>query len=135
MRVGDHMTREPITASEETSIKDAMILLRTHHIRHLPVSDDGKTLLGMVSDRDIRRASPSLLSGIDKQEYERVLEDTPISRIMTREPFTVTEDTPLVEAVRVLIEKKFGSLPVLQGDQLVGIFTEVDALKVLLQKL
>ena len=101
----------------------------------MPVSDDGMTLLGMVSDRDIRRASPSLLSGIDKQEYERVLEDTPISRIMTREPFTVTEDTGLAEAVRVLVEKKFGSLPVLQGDQLVGIFTEIDALKVLLERL
>lgn len=135
MRVGDHMTRDPLTASEDTSIKDAMILLRTHHIRHLPVSDDGKTLLGMVSDRDIRLASPSLLSGIDKQEYERVLEDTPISRIMTREPFTVTEDTGLAEAVRVLVEKKFGSLPVLQGDELVGIFTEIDALKILLTQL
>ena len=81
MRVGDYMTREPITASEDTSMKDAMLLLRTHRIRHLPVAN-GTMLVGMVSDRDIRRASPSLLSGIDKSNYEQVVEETPISRIM-----------------------------------------------------
>jgi acetoin utilization protein AcuB len=134
MHVGEYMTRDPITVNEDTSMKDAMLLLRTHHIRHLPVAN-GKSLVGLVSDRDIRRASPSLLSGIDKNNYERVLEDTPVGRIMTREPFTVTETTTLVDAVSVLVEKKFGSLPVVEGAELVGIFTEIDALKVLLGKL
>ncbi len=54
---------------------------------------------------------------------------------MTREPFTVGHDTKLVEAVRTLVEKKIGSLPVVNGTQLVGIFTEIDALKVLLRTL
>jgi acetoin utilization protein AcuB len=134
MRVGDVMTRDPISAEEDTSIKEAMLLLRTHHIRHLPVTT-GRVLVGMVSDRDIRLASPSLLSGIAKADYERVLEDTPIARIMTREPFTVQEDTSLVDAVKVLIEKKFGGLPVVNGRELVGIFTQIDALKILLRSL
>lgn len=134
MRVGDYMTREPITVAEDTTLKEATLLLRSHHIRHLPVAN-GKLLLGMVSDRDLRRATPSLLSGIDKADYEQVMEDTPVSRIMTREPYTVTEDTPILEAVRVLIERKFGSLPVVDGRELVGIFTEIDALKILLAKL
>lgn len=134
MRVGDFMTRDPISAEEDTSIKEAMLLLRTNHIRHLPVTT-GKVLVGMVSDRDIRLASPSLLSGIGKADYEQVLEDTPISRIMTREPFTVVEDTALVDAVKVLVEKKFGGLPVVNGKELVGIFTQIDALKILLRSL
>lgn len=134
MHVGEFMTRDLVTVQEDTSMKEAMLLLRTHHIRHLPVAD-GKTLVGLVSDRDIRRASPSLLSGIDKNDYEQLLEDTPVGRIMTREPFTVTETTPLVEAISVLVEKKFGSLPVVNGPEIVGIFTEIDALKILLGKL
>lgn len=134
MRVGDYMTRDPITVEEDASMKDAMLLLRTHHIRHLPVAT-GRFLVGLVTDRDIRRASPSILQGIDKADFESVMEDTPVSRIMTREPFTVTEDTPLVEAVQILVDKKFGGLPVVDGKDLVGIFTEIDALKVLLHTL
>jgi acetoin utilization protein AcuB len=134
MRVGDYMTKDPITVAEDASMKDAMLLLRTHHIRHLPVAM-GRLLVGLVSDRDIKRAAPSILSGIDKAEFEQLMEDTPVSRIMTREPFTVSENTPLIEAVQILIEKKFGSLPVVDGKELVGIFTEIDALKVLLDTL
>ena len=134
MRVGDYMTRDPITVEEDASMKEAMLLLRSHHIRHLPVAT-GRFLVGLVSDRDIRRASPSILQGIDKSGFESVMEDTPVSRIMTREPFTVTADTPLIEAVQILIEKKFGSLPVVDGKELIGIFTEIDALKILLDTL
>ena len=131
MRVGDYMTRDPITVEEDASMKDAMLLLRSHHFRHLPVAT-GKLLVGLVSDRDIKRASPSILQGIDKNEFEQLMEDTPVSRIMTREPCTVNASTPLVEAVTILIEKKFGCLPVVDGKELIGIFTEIDALKVLL---
>ena len=134
MRVGDYMTRDPITVEEDASMKEAMLLLRTHHIRHLPVAN-GKLLVGMVSDRDIKRASPSILQGIDKNEFEQLMDDTPVSRIMTREPFTVNENTPLAEAVSILVERKFGSLPVVDGRELIGIFTEIDALKILLDTL
>jgi acetoin utilization protein AcuB len=128
------MTRDPITVEEDASMKDAVLLLRTHHIRHLPVAL-GRLLVGLVTDRDIKRASPSILAGIDKAEFEQFMEDTPVSRIMTREPFTVTADTPLAEAIQILIDQKFGSLPVVDGKEIVGIFTEIDALKVLVEQL
>lgn len=134
MRVGDYMTQSPFAVSEQTSMKEAVTLLGKHHIRHLPVTN-GPRLVGMVTDRDIRRAQPGLLLGIGREDYEQVLLDTPVSRIMTREPVTVTEDTPLVDAVRLMVEKKFGSLPVVRGEELIGIFTEIDALKLLLEKL
>jgi acetoin utilization protein AcuB len=128
------MTQNPFTVSEQTSLKDAVPMLGIHHIRHLPVTN-GSRLVGIVTDRDIRRASPGLLSGVGREDYEQVLKATPVARIMTKEPVTVTEDTPLVDAVRLIVEKKFGGLPVVRGEELIGIFTEIDALKVLLEKL
>jgi len=131
MVVGDYMTKAPITVGEDTSMKEAVELLRQYHIRHLPVVQ-GHFLVGIVSDRDIRKASPSLLSGVDMTEYEEVLGNTPVSRVMTREPFTVTAETDLREAVQLLVDKKVGAIPVVDGKDLVGIFSEIDALKVLL---
>lgn len=131
MRVGDYMTKEPFTVGEDANMKEAVDLLRQHHIRHLPVVE-GHKLIGIVTDRDIRKASPSLLSGVDMSQYEEVLSNTPIARVMTREPFTVTAETELRQAVQLLVDKKVGALPVVQGEDLIGIFTEIDALKVLL---
>ncbi|WP_170164833.1 CBS domain-containing protein [Thiocapsa rosea] len=134
MRIGEYMIQKLFTVPEEASMKEAVSLLGRHHIRHLPVTN-GSRLVGMVTDRDIRRATPSLLSGIRREDFEQVLVATSVARIMTKEPVTVTEDTPLVDAVRVMVEKKFGSLPVVRGEDLIGIFTDIDALKVLLEEL
>lgn len=134
MKVGNHMTPEPVTISEMESMGEAMVVMRRNQIRHLPVVN-GNVLVGIVTDRDLRRASPSLLSGIAEEQYKEVLDSTPVSRIMTREPFTVRLDTDLVEAVRVLVDKRISSLPVVNGAELVGIFTEVDALRCLLEVL
>jgi acetoin utilization protein AcuB len=134
MKVGNYMTPEPITISEDESMGEALVLMRRSQIRHLPVVN-GNLLVGIVTDRDLRRASPSLLSGIAEDKYKEVLDETPVSRIMTREPFTVRLDTDLVDAVRVMVDKKISSLPVVNGAELVGIFTEVDAMRVLLDVL
>lgn len=134
MKVGNYMTPEPLTVDEDESMGDALVVMRRQQIRHLPVVS-GNTLVGIVTDRDLRRASPSLLSGIAEEKYKEILESTPISRIMTREPFTVRLDTNLKDAVRLMVDKKISSLPVVNGSELVGIFTEVDALRVLLEVL
>ena len=134
MKVGDCMIKDPHAVREDASMKEVVMLMRQHHIRHLPVTE-GTILVGIVTDRDIRKASPSLLSGVEMSEYEEVLSNTPISRIMTREPFTVTAETDLKDAVQVLVDKTVGGLPVVDGQELVGIFTETDALKVLMNVL
>ncbi len=134
MKVGNYMTPEPVTVSEQDSMGEALLIMRRNQIRHLPVVN-GNLLVGIVTDRDLRRASPSLLSGIAEEKYQEVIESTPVARIMTREPFTVRLDTDLVDAVRVLVDKRISSLPVVNGAELVGIFTEIDALRVLLELL
>ena len=134
MKVGDCMTKDPHSVQEDASMKEAMVLMRQHHIRHLPITE-GTILVGIVTDRDVRKASPSLLSGVDMSEYEEVLSNTPVSRIMTREPFTATAETELKDAVQILLDKKVGGLPVVDGKELIGIFTEIDALNVLVNVL
>jgi CBS domain-containing protein len=134
MRVADYMTTEPVSVTEDMTMKDAVELLRQHHIRHLPVVQ-GRILVGIVSDRDIRKASPSLLSGVDMAEYQEVLGNTPISRVMTREPFTVTPDAELREAVQLILDKRVGAIPVVNGKELVGIFTDFHGLGVLVKML
>jgi acetoin utilization protein AcuB len=134
MRVGDCMTQNPEYLAPNATMREAVMLLQRRHIRHLPVVEDG-TLVGIVTDRDIRRASPSLLSGISQSDYDEVLESTQLSRIMTRQPLTLTPETEVGDAVRLLVEKRVGGLPVVREGRLVGIFTSSDALKVLLHVL
>jgi CBS domain-containing protein len=128
------MTQNPEYLAPNATMREAVMLLQRRHIRHIPVVEDG-TLVGIVTDRDIRRASPSLLSGISQSDYDEVLESTQLSRIMTRQPLTLTPETEVGDAVRLLVEKRVGGLPVVREGRLVGIFTSSDALKVLLHVL
>jgi acetoin utilization protein AcuB len=129
MKIAEVMTRSLVTLTPEQTLRDAVELLRSKHIRHLPVVE-GSRLIGIVTDRDVKRATPSLLSGVDRDEYDRVLDETKIAQIMTREPMTVTPETGLKAAVMVFIDRKVGALPVVSGSQLVGIITEIDLLRV-----
>jgi acetoin utilization protein AcuB len=129
MKIAEVMSRSLVTLTPEQTLRDAVELLRSKHIRHLPVVEDSK-LIGIVTDRDVKRATPSLLSGVDRDEYDRVLDETKIAQIMTREPMTVTPESGLKAAVKIFIDRKVGALPVVSGSQLVGIITEIDLLRV-----
>jgi acetoin utilization protein AcuB len=129
MKIAEVMSRTVVTLTPEQTLRDAVELLRSKHIRHLPVVEDSK-LIGIVTDRDVKRATPSLLSGVDRDEYDRVLDETKIAQIMTREPMTVTPESGLKAAVKTFIDRKVGALPVVSGGRLVGIVTEIDLLRV-----
>ena len=130
MKVSDRMTREVVTLDEEQSLRDALNLQQRHKIRHIPVVSDG-SIVGILTDRDLKRASPSLLSGIDQERYDELLDTTRVNQVMTRNPQTVTPATSLKDVAKILIEGKFGALPVMEKNQLVGIITEIDLLRVL----
>jgi len=91
--VKDYMQADPLNIQESQTMRDAIEMFRMHKFRHLPVTKE-KKLVGIVTDRDVKRASPSLLMDVNQEEYERILDTTPVSRIMTRDPLTITPDTP-----------------------------------------
>lgn len=125
------MTRSVETVSREHTLRDAVDLLLSRHIRHLPVVDADLRLVGIVTDRDVKRATPSLHSGVDRTAYERVLDETRVAQFMTKDPWVVSSGTTVKEAARVLIDSKVGALPVVDDGRLVGIVSDIDLLRVL----
>ena len=101
----------------------------------MPVVDAAGRLVGIVTDRDVRRALPSPLMDADPTERDAMVDNTPVSRVMTREPLTVEPGSPLTAAVRLICERKIGALPVVDDGRLVGIFTQTDALRAFLDVL
>jgi acetoin utilization protein AcuB len=123
--VSHYMTSQPWTIERDASLREADQLMRQHGIRHLPVLEDGR-LVGVVSARDLRllEAAPGVSTGT-----------TRIDQAMTERPFIVTGDTALDEVVTIMSEHKYGSVIVMGRDGVEGIFTSVDACRVLAEVL
>ncbi|MBI3099095.1 MAG: CBS domain-containing protein [Planctomycetes bacterium] len=134
MRVADKMTREPVTLAERSTLREATELMRSRRIRHLPIVD-GRKLIGIVTDRDVKRATPSVVGGASKEEYDRTLDRTTLGQIMTRNPVSVFPSTTMRDAVALIVRERIGSLPVVLEGELVGIVTETDCMKAYLDLL
>jgi len=126
MNVAKRMKRNPVFVDEGDSMKKAMDLLKEHEIRHLPVLKDGQRLVGILSERDIKQASPSPATALDIREIYYLLDKVKVKQIMTRRPYSVSSSAPIEEAALILREKKIGCLPVVDDGKLVGIITETD---------
>jgi len=124
------MTRELTTLAHDATLLDAALLMRSSGFRHVPVVN-GNKLVGLLSDRDVQRAAPSIFGKMTPEEYNRIFETTPIAKVMAKEPVTVTPATPVTEVVNMMFERKFGSVPVVEGEKLVGIVTTTDLLGLL----
>lgn len=135
MLVGNRMTKNPFTVSPHSSVADAMNIIRERKVRRLPVLDSLGHLVGIVSDRDILQASPSSATSLAKWEIPELLDKLMIEKVMTTGVISIPEDTPLEEAARIMADSRIGGLPVMRGEALVGIITESDLFKVLLQLL
>ena len=127
------MTRNPVTLSPEDSLLQAVETMRLKAVRRIPVTVGG-LLVGLATEGDVKRAEPSTLTG-SVEEFNKVMEETQLSRIMIQSPLTVTAETPLVDAVETLYNTKYGALPVVAGDQVVGILTDNDLVHALLDVL
>ncbi len=125
MNVSAFMTKGPLTVTKYTNIYDAKKIMEDHNIRRLPVLD-GDRLVGIVSKSDIMEATPSDLSKHSIHELNYILSRMIVSEIMTKHPLTVTPDTPIEVAARLMRRYKIASLPVLDEGQLIGIITESD---------
>jgi acetoin utilization protein AcuB len=127
MLVEKRMKPDPVTVSPQDSFRHAMSLIRQKGIRHLPVVEAGRPV-GIVTDRDIRQASPSAATSLEIHELHYLLEKVKVQEIMTRKVYTVTPDTPIEDAARLMLTHRIGGLPVVRGDMVVGIITETDIL-------
>lgn len=127
-RVRDLMQEKIVTigASDRLStVEDIMTLGR---VRHMPVVQGGK-LVGVVSERDLLRASLSNLTGFDSSERRAFLNGVEIARVMSAPPVVIEADAPIEHAALVMAERRIGCLPVMDGQMLVGLLTETDLLR------
>lgn len=130
MEVKDWMTKSPVVATPTTSIKGAWKLLQDRRIRHLPVLDQGK-LVGIVTDRDLRRVLPSPATSLEIHELNYLLDKIAVREVMTKDVITTAPSTPIATAARTLLRNRIGAIPVMEGATLVGILSQTDVLEAL----
>ncbi len=135
MLVEERMTRNPITVKEDTSLYDALKIMRENRVRRLPVLGKGGKLVGIVSEKDLLYASPSPATSLSVWEISYLTSKITVRELMSTALVTICEDCPMEEAARIMVDNKIGGLPVVRGDQLVGIITETDIFKILLELL
>ncbi len=132
MLVGERMSRPPITIPPEMSINEALSLFTKERIRRAPVVK-GSKLVGIVSEKDLINASPSPATTLSVWEMNYLLSKLTVGEVMTRDVITITEDTPIEEAARIMADNKIGGLPVVKGARVVGIITETNLFKMFLE--
>ena len=133
MLIREWMTKNVLTVTPSTSMFKASKIMKDNQIRRVPVVDEAGKLVGIVSDRDVRAASPSKATTLDMHELYYLLSEVKAKDIMTANPITILETETVDAAAVVMQEKEVGGLPVLdEAGKLVGIITDRDVFKVLI---
>ena len=133
MLVRDKMSRYPVTTTPGASVPDALKVMQGSKVRTLPVLDDQGRLVGIVSLVDLFRVSPSPATSLSVWEIDYLLEKIKVESVMTKEVVTVTEDTPLEEAGRILADHSISGLPVMRDGELVGMISESELFSTLME--
>ncbi len=133
MIIKDWMTKNVITVDPETSMMRAAKLMKEKGIRRLPVVDDKGKIVGMLSDRDVKEASPSKATTLDVHELYYLLSEIKVKNIMSPNPLTIRDTDTVVKCAAIMHDKKISGLPVLnEQGELVGIMTQNEVYRVLL---
>jgi acetoin utilization protein AcuB len=133
MLIDERMSKPVITAHADLPVQDALALMHSEKIRRLPVIDPQGHLVGIVSERDLLHASPSDATSLSMWELNYLLAKLQVGEIMTKEVITISSDTPLEEAARIMADNKIGGLPVTHAGKVVGMITETDVFKSFLE--
>lgn len=128
--VKEWMTPDPITICPETTLPEANRLMKECGIRRLPVVEKGR-LVGIITLGDVREASPSNATSLSIYELNYLISRLTVGKMMTQDPITITPDTSIEAAARLMLEHKIGGLPVVDGARVVGIITESDIFRLL----
>ncbi len=126
MNVKQRMTPSPITAHPKMTHQQAMKLMNEHNIRRLPVLDKNGHLIGIVTMSDLLSAAPSQATSLSIYEIYTLLSDLTLDQIMSSPVYAVNEECSLAQAARLMLDHHISALPVMRGEELVGIITETD---------
>ena len=135
MLVSERMSRNPYTIQADTPVEEALERMHQVHVRRFPVLDKSGKLVGIVCEKDLLYASPSPATSLSIYEMHYLLSKLTVGEVMIKNVITVSEDTPVEEAARIMTDHKIGSLPVVRDGQLVGIITETDLFRLFLELL
>ncbi len=133
MLIKNWMSTNVVTLTPDRSMMKASKLMKDNNISRIPIVDEQGKLVGLVSDRDIKEASPSKATTLDMHELYYLVSEIKLKDIMTKDPVTVKPDETVEKAAVLMLEGNFGSLPVVDDDgKVVGIITDSDVFKVLI---
>jgi len=130
MLVKEWMSKKLVTVDEDTSVMKALSVVKEHKIRRLAVVNNAK-LVGIVTDRDLKEASPSKAATLDVHETYYLLSEIKIKDIMAKNPITIGPDESVEKAAALMLENKISGLLVVENENLVGIITQTDIFRVL----
>lgn len=129
LKVSDLMTENVFSVNADEDLSRLSDLMEDIHVRHMPVKDEEGRLVGLVSQRDLLRSALYTSKDLPLSEQRQLLQRMTVGEIMTADPETAEMDQDIAEAGQIMLDNKLGCLPVVEGDQLVGILTEADFVK------
>jgi len=130
MKVGEIMSTNVVTVTEDTLVDDAKKIMDAHKIRRLPVMKKDK-LVGLVTKHMLLEAAPSPATSLNIWELHYLLSKMTVNKIMVKNPFTIFPDMPVEEALQLGQEKGYGGFPVVEDGRLVGVVTESDIVRMM----
>ena len=134
MLISPWMTTEAISVQPDTSLSRCQKLMKEHGVRRLPVVDDSNRVIGIISDRDVKSASPSKATSLEVHEIQYLLAEVKAKDIMTSNPICVKSNESISKVALIMLDKKIGGMPVVDDDNhLLGIITDQDLFKLLVE--
>jgi acetoin utilization protein AcuB len=133
MLVKDRMSKHPLTIGTDVSVSETHKYMQEQKVRHLPVVDKAGHMVGLVTEDDLLKAEPSSATSLSVWEIHSLLGKITTRDVMVRDVITTTEDTPIEDAAYLMLEHKIGCLPVMREGTLVGIITESDIFRTMME--
>ena len=133
MRVADLMATPLVTVGHDTTVADAWSIMRTRQVRHLPVLDADRRLIGMLTDHDLRLVILERCLQEEPGQLARTLARLRVNEIMTWAVITVSPDADIREAARIMHDRKLGALPVAEEGRVIGMLTATDVIRVVVR--
>lgn len=134
--VQDMMTANPVTLSRYDSLHDARQTMQKNRFRHIPIVDENKQLIGLVTQRNVFASGISMQDRLPQEELSKIETGTLLADIMSTELVTITPEVKIADAAHIIHKKKFGCLPVVDSNnQLIGIITDHDFVAITIQLL